>query len=99
MSVAVLPFYNGSGDPNLDWTGFTISDNLISEIGGSAHLHMVSAGRLQDVLRDLGVSPGPQVDTSTLKSIHDAIGTDTVVSGELVKAGDQFRINATVHRS
>ena len=97
MSVAVLPFYNGSGDPTLNWTGFSIADNLISEIGGSAHLHLVSAGRLQDVLRDLGYSPGPQVDNSTLKSIQDAIGADTVVSGELVKAGDQFRINAVVH--
>ena len=97
MSVAVLPFYNGSGDPNLNWTGFTISDNLISEIGGSTHLHMVSAGRLQDTLRDLGFSPGPQLDSSTLKSVQDALGADTVVSGELVRAGDQFRINATVH--
>ena len=97
MSVAVLPFYNGSGDPSLNWTGFSISDNLISEIGGSTHLHLVTAGRLQDVLRDLGFSPGPQLDASTLKSIQDALGADTVISGQLVKAGDQLRINATVH--
>ena len=37
MSVAILPFYNGSGDPSLNWMGFSISDNLISEIGRSAH--------------------------------------------------------------
>ena len=49
------------------------------------------------MLRDLGFSPGPQIDASTLKSIADDIGADTVVSGQLVKAGDQFRINATVH--
>jgi tetratricopeptide (TPR) repeat protein len=97
MSVAVLPFHNGSGDPNLNWIGFSISDNLISEIGGSTHLHLVSAGRLQDVLRDLGFSPGPQLDASTLRSIQDAVSADTVISGQLVKAGDQFRINATVH--
>ena len=97
MSVAVLPFHNGSGDPSLNWTGFSISENLISEIGGSSHLHLVSAGRLQDVLRDLGFTPGPQLDASTLKSIQDAVGADTVISGQLVKAGDQFRIIATVH--
>ena len=27
MSVAVLPFYNGSGDPSLNWMGASISDN------------------------------------------------------------------------
>src|SRR5271165_4679295 len=38
VSVAVLPFYNGSGDPSLDWVGSTISDTLIADIGQSAHL-------------------------------------------------------------
>jgi tetratricopeptide (TPR) repeat protein len=97
MSVAIMPFYNASGDPSLNWVGASISDNLISEIGGSSHLQLVSAGRLQDVLRDLGSSPGPQVDASTLKGIQGAIGADTVISGELVRVGDQYRINATIH--
>ncbi len=96
-SVAVLPFYNGSGDPSLNWIGSSISDNLISEIGASQHLRMISAGRMQDVLHDLRFAPQPEVDSSTLKSIHDAIGADTVISGQLVKAGDQFRINAVLH--
>ncbi len=96
-SVAVLPFYNGSGDPSLNWTGSSISDNLISGIGASQHLRMISAGRMQDVLHDLRFTPQPEVDSSTLISIHDAIGADTVISGQLVKAGDQFRINAIVH--
>ena len=97
MLVAVLPFYNGSGDPSLDWTGATISDNLISDIGQSAHLHLISSGRLQDVLRDLRISPKPQMDTSTMRDIKEATGSGTVVSGQLVKAGDRLRINATVH--
>jgi len=97
MSVAVLPFYNGSGDPSLDWVGSSISDNLISDIGQSAHLHLISAGRVQDVLRDLRISPRPQVDASTMTGIKDATGAETVISGQLVKVGDQFRINTTVH--
>ena len=97
MAVAVMPFYNGSGDPSLDWVGSSISDTLISDIGQSAHLHLVSAGRVQDVLRDLRISPQAQVDATTMKGIKDATGAETVVSGQLVKAGDQFRINATLH--
>ena len=97
VSVAIMPFYNGSGDSSLNWVGASIADNLISEIGGSSHLQLVSAGRLQDVLRDLGFSPGPQVDSSTLKGIQGALGADTVISGELVRVGDQYRINAIVH--
>jgi len=97
MSVAVLPFFNGSGDPSLNWWGATISDSLVSDIGQSAHLHLVSSGRVQDVLRDLHISPEPQPDASTMRGIKEATGAETVISGELVKTGDQFRINATLH--
>jgi serine/threonine protein kinase/tetratricopeptide (TPR) repeat protein len=97
ISVAVLPFYNGSGDTSLDWVGSTISDTLISDIGQSAHLHLISSGRVQDALHDLRFSPTPQVDTSTLNGIKSATDAETVISGQLVKAGDQFRINAVVH--
>jgi len=97
MSVAVAPFYNGSGDASLDWTGATISDNLISDIGQSAHLHLISSGRVQDVLHDLRISPKAEMDASTMRDIKEATGAETVISGQLVKMGDQFRINATVH--
>src|SRR5271166_722930 len=59
-SVAILPFYNGSGDPSLDWVGATISETLLSDIGQSAHLHLISAGRVQDVLHDLRFSAQPE---------------------------------------
>src|SRR5271166_3993757 len=97
MLVAVPPFYNGSGDASLDWTGATISDNLISDIGQSAHLHLISSGRVQDVLHDLRISPKAEMDASTMRDIKEATGAETVISGQLVKVGDQFRINATVH--
>ncbi len=97
MSVAVLPFYNGSGDPGLASYGSTISETLISDIGQSAHLHLVSAGRVQGALRDLHIAPEPQLGASTLSSIRDAAGAETVISGQFVKVGDQFRIDATIH--
>jgi eukaryotic-like serine/threonine-protein kinase len=96
-SVAILPFYNGSGDPSLDWVGSTISETLISQIGQSPHLHLVSASRVQQALHDLRLPASAQVDASTLNNIKGATDAETVVSGQLVKAGDQFRINAIVH--
>jgi serine/threonine protein kinase/tetratricopeptide (TPR) repeat protein len=97
LSVAVLPFYNGSGDPSLNWIGATISDTLTSDIGQSAHLHLVSSGSLQDVLRDMRFSATPQVEGSTLNDIRHATDAETIISGQMVKAGDQLRINAIVH--
>ena len=97
MLVAVPPFYNASGDASLDWTSATISDNLISDIGQSAHLHLISSGRVQDVLHGLRISPTAEMDASTMRDIKEATGAETVISGQLVKSGDQFRINAVMH--
>jgi len=96
-AVAIIPFYNGTGDPSLDWVGSTISNGLISDVGQSAHLHFVSAGGLQDVLHDLRFSPEPQVDASTLNGIKAATDAETVISGQLVKASNRLQINVTMH--
>ena len=95
-SLAILPFYNASGDSSLNWMGSSIAETLNSDIGQSAHLRMVSPDRLQQVLSDLRVSPQSQLDLQTVKRIADFTHADTVVFGQYQKIGDQIRINATV---
>ena len=94
--MAIVPFYNGTGDPSLNWMGASLAETLSSDIGQSAHLHSVSPARLLQVLNDLHISPESQLDVSTLKRIADFVGADTVVFGQYQKFGDQVRINSTV---
>jgi tetratricopeptide (TPR) repeat protein len=95
-SLAILPFYNASGDSSLSWMGSSIAEALNTDIGQSAHLRMVSPDRLQQVLSDLRVSPQSPLDLQTVKRIADYTHADTVVFGQYEKIGDQIRINATV---
>ena len=95
-SVAIIPFYNGTGDPKLNWMGASLAETLSSDIGQSAHLRSVSPARLQQVLSDLHISPESQLDISTLKRVADFVGADTVVFGQYQKFGEQVRINSTV---
>jgi tetratricopeptide (TPR) repeat protein/serine/threonine protein kinase len=95
-SVAILPFYNASGDSSLTWMGSSIAAALNSDIGQSAHLRMVSPDRLQQVLADLRVSPQSELDLQTVKRIADYTHADTVIFGQYQKIGDQIRINSTV---
>jgi eukaryotic-like serine/threonine-protein kinase len=95
-SVAIIPFYNGTGDPKLNWMGASLAETLSSDIGQSAHLRSVSPARLQQVLSDLHISPDSQMDISTLKRVADFVGADTVVFGQYQKFGEQVRINSTV---
>ncbi len=94
--MAIIPFYNGTGDPSLNWMGASLAETLSSDIGQSAHLRSVSPARLQQVLSDLHISPESQLDISTLKRVADFTGADTVVFGQYQKFGEQVRINSTV---
>ncbi len=96
MSLAIIPYYNASGDPTLDWMSSSVSETLSSDIGQSKHLHVISPGRLQQVLRDLHISPQSQLDLSTLRRIAEFTNADTMVFGKYVKSGDQILITSTL---
>ena len=97
MSLAIVPFYNASGDASLNWMGGSIAEALSSDIGQSAHVRLVSPARLQQVLQDLRVSSQSQMDVSTLKRIAEYTNADTVVSGQYERMGADTRITATIH--
>ncbi len=97
MSLAIVPFYNASGDSGMNWMGASIAEALNSDIGQSPHLRSVSAGRLQQVLQDLRVSSQSQMDLDTLKRVSEFTNADTIVYGQYERMGPQTRITATIH--
>ncbi len=96
MSLAVIPYYNASGDASLDWLSSSLSDTLSTDIGPSGAIRQVSQSRLQQVLHDLRISPQQELDLATLKRIADVTNADMVVTGKYVKIGDQIQITSTV---
>ena len=97
LSLAIVPFYNASSDPSLNWLSSSLSETLSTDIGQSQRVRLVSPSRLQQALRDLHISPQSQLDLSTLTRIADFTSATTVVYGQYSKFGDQIRINATVY--
>jgi tetratricopeptide (TPR) repeat protein len=97
LSLAIVPFYNASSDPSLNWLASSLSETLSTDIGQSQRVRLVSPSRLQQVLRDLHISPQSQLDLSTLKRIAEFTNADTLVYGQYQKFGEQIRINATVY--
>ena len=95
-ALAVMPFYNASGDPKLDYLGSSLADMLSSDIGQSVHVRMVSPDRLHQVLTDLHISGSSQADLATLKRVAEFTSADTIIYGQYVGAGGQIRIDATI---
>ena len=96
VSLAILPFRNGSGDAKLDWLGSSLADMLSTDVGQSAHLRTISSDRLHQVLSDLQISPGSGIDPAMVGRIAEFSNADTVVSGQYAKFGDEIRIDATL---
>ncbi|MFZ0633091.1 MAG: tetratricopeptide repeat protein [Acidobacteriaceae bacterium] len=96
ISLAIMPFYNASGDASIDWLGGSLAEMLGTDIGGSAQVRMVSPDRLQQVLQDLHVSANSQADLGTLHRVAEFTSAQTIIFGQYIKAGPAIRINTTV---
>ena len=91
-SLAIIPYYNTSGDAAMNWLSSSLSETLSTDIGPSSAVRQVSQSRLQQVLRDLNISPQQELDLSTLKRIADFTNANIVVTGRYVKIGDRYKL-------
>ena len=96
VSLAILPFRNATGDPALDWLGDGLAEMLRSDVGQSASLRTVSSDRVHQILRDLRLQPGAQLEEVTLRRVAEFGNAETLVWGQFAKLGDQIRIDATL---
>jgi tetratricopeptide (TPR) repeat protein/predicted Ser/Thr protein kinase len=96
VSLAILPFRNGSGDAALDWLGPSLADMLSTDVGQSARLRTVSPTSLHQIFSDLHISSTTVLDPATLRRVADFSNADRVVWGQYAKFGDQIRIDATL---
>src|SRR5437868_2805184 len=95
-SLAILPFYNASGDPDLDWLGSSLGEMLTADVGYSPGLRTVSSDRVSQVLADERVPPGSAIDASLMPRLAELSRAETVVWGQYAKSGEQIRIDATL---
>jgi serine/threonine protein kinase/Tfp pilus assembly protein PilF len=96
VSLAILPFRNASGDPNLDWIGPSLADMLSTDVGQSARLRTVSPSSLHQIFTDLRISSATVLDPATIGRVANFSNADRVVWGQYAKFGDRIRIDATL---
>ncbi|HXZ41935.1 MAG TPA: tetratricopeptide repeat protein [Terriglobales bacterium] len=96
VSLAILPFRNGSGDPTLDWLGPSLAEMLSTDVGQSAQLRTVPPTSLHQIFTDLRISPVTVLDPAMIRRVADFSSADRVIWGTYAKFGDQIRIDATL---
>ncbi len=85
-SVAVLPFANASGDPELDYMSDGMTESLINAL---ARLPDLSVKARSMVFRYKGTEAGPQ-------EIASALSVEAVVSGRLERRDDRLMLSLSL---
>ncbi len=96
-SLAILPFTNNTGDEGLDFWGNGLADLLVSDLSLSRYLKVLPQGSLFSVLRDLDLLDARVADGIDLEKVAARAQVENIVVGNFIKAGQRFRISATVH--
>ncbi len=83
-SIAVLPFTNMSGDPEQDYIGDGLSENIISALSVSSQIFVIARNTTFTY-------KGKAVD---IKKVAEDLGVQYVLEGSIQKSGDQLRVTA-----
>ena len=82
--LIALPFRMLRPDPDLDFLSFSLPDAVVSSLAGLQSL----------VVRSTLAGAKYAAETIDLKAIASDLGVDAVLTGTLLKAGDQVRVSA-----
>jgi adenylate cyclase len=83
-SIAVLPFTNMSGDPEQDYIGDGLSENIISALSVSSDIFVIARNTMFTY-------KGKAVD---IKQVAEDLGVQYVLEGSIQKSGDRVRVTA-----
>lgn len=82
-SLAVLPFTNTGGDPNVEYLSDGISESLINSLSRLPHLKVIAR---YSSFRYKGKEADPQ-------EVARALGVRAIVNGRVIQRGDQLQVN------
>jgi tetratricopeptide (TPR) repeat protein len=97
-TALVLPFFNHSSSPNLDWIGESISESVHDSLESEGVLALDRSDRLE-AYRRLSLRPGAELTHASIMKIGEALDASSVVYGsyELGPSEPGRELKATLH--
>ena len=83
-SIAVLPFQNAGGDPNMEYLTDGISESLINSLSQLPNVRVLARSTM---FRFKGKDADPQ-------AVGKQLGVDTVLTGKVVQVGESLNVQA-----
>ena len=93
--VAVMNFENLAASPDIAWLSRGLPSMLVTGLAQTPDLEVVSAERLNDAARQLGKDLDA-IERSKYAQVAQRAGAGILVSGTIVRGGNDYRIDARV---
>lgn len=93
QSVAVLPFDNQTGNPDLSWIENAMADLLISDLSNSRNLRVIDSDRVYQVLNDLKIEVG-SYNNQNMQRLAEILDANRIILGNVLQAGTLLRADA-----
>jgi tetratricopeptide (TPR) repeat protein len=95
-TLAILPFTNNTGDESLDFWEHALADLLVSDLSQSRYLTVLPQDKVFLFLRNLDLLDAGGSEAIDLEKVAARARVENIVVGSFIKAGQRFRISATV---
>ncbi|NNL94688.1 MAG: tetratricopeptide repeat protein [Xanthomonadales bacterium] len=99
--VAVFFFENTSGNHEMDWLQYGITDLLVQDLNESAFINTASpwtnnAGGFYSRMREAGFEDGLSLPRSLMREIADNANRQYFIDGTVGREGDEYILSASV---
>ncbi|MGH9334645.1 MAG: protein kinase domain-containing protein, partial [Vicinamibacteria bacterium] len=95
-TLAILPFHNMTGNPELEWMENGIPEMLSTDISQSSTLRPLLQDRIHRVLGDLGKTGQSTFDEETLEVFSNMAGADQTLHGRFLESEGRLRVDLTL---
>jgi len=96
IPIGVMFFDNQTGEDKYDYLRKVLADMLITDLGQSRYLQVMTFPRMFDLLKSLGHENAEVIDASMGFKLCNLANAHIMVLGSLIKSGETFGINTQV---
>jgi len=97
--LAILPFVNATGSPELDWLRTGLADMLATDISQSQYVRPVPGERVLKLMRQLEIHEQSRFDEAALTSIAQLAPADSILYGQFAQVGERVRMDLTLRKT
>jgi tetratricopeptide (TPR) repeat protein len=95
-AVAILPFATPDGAAETRWLATGLPGMLVTGLAQTPGLDVVGTARVDEVMRDLGVSDSAALEGERVLEVARRTGAGAVVVGTILRAGGDTRVDVQV---